>query len=211
MQLPELKPPGRPPGRRRPPDLPPRRPPGHAAARPPDGTAETSTGSPDAGTLARGTAGTGAAAGSPPENVLQAHKPDAGTGTPAPGEEPPGHRTPPACCWTCTGSGTVRRRRDGRREDLDGTRLPGLAAGTPDTGTAGKTSTGTTARTTARDGTRNARQEADRRRDTRRQEAGTLLDAYRPARLARRTGTAPTGVDPLDLPPLWRVCRLPTG
>lgn len=60
-------------------------------------------------------------------------------------------------------------------------------------------------------GTWDTRQEADRCRDTRRQGAASLPDPHRRRRLARRTGAAPSGVDTLDLPPLWRVCRLPTG
>jgi hypothetical protein len=53
--------------------------------------------------------------------------------------------------------------------------------------------------------------EAERRaRDARRQDAAALL-AYRPGGLARRTGVKPSGVHSLDLPPLWRVCRVSTG
>jgi hypothetical protein len=184
----------------------------------PDSTAGTSTGSPGAGTFARGTAaGTGAAAGSPPKTALQAHKPDDGTGTTA--------RT--------TGTpdaGTVAPSAAGPAAPA-----PGDAAGAPDAGllldlrrlwtrpptartTAGKNSTAPTARTTGTPapGGQAAKPLPSVRIAARKPTATEILAARAPLRCSTHTDPDDWTDEPAPRRPGWlrttcRRCRALVG
>jgi hypothetical protein len=176
-----------------------------------DSTAGTSTGSPGAGTFARGTtAGTGTAAGSTPKTALQAHKLDDGTATAA--------RT--------TGTpdaGTVAPSAAGPAAPA-----PGDAAGAPDAGllldlrrlwtrpptartTAGKNSTAPTARTTGTPapGAQAAKPLPSARLTARKPTAAEILAARAPACCGTHTDPDGWTDEPAPRRPGWlqTTCR----
>lgn len=120
---------------------------GTAGTAPPPGTAAgISTGTPGAGSLARGTARPGTAAGSTPETGLQARKPDAAAGPAAPAPRAPSAGTADAGLladlqrlWTRPPTAGTARRLDGktstRRDAGTGTPAagspPGISTGSP--------------------------------------------------------------------------------
>jgi hypothetical protein len=101
---------------------------------------------------------------------------------------------------------TGTRRDHPRRQDLERQDRHGDRAGNVPHG--GQNRLDADGRQDRHAGTWGNRQEADRRRVARRQDSATLLEPYRPCRLARRTDAGRANT--LDLPPLWRVHRVST-